>query len=101
MATFAGKGKFNEDGQFDGFVRRLLSSPAGSNCILVRQESITNVLGVALTPSSYEEQDWRTKAGTTVSSPFAETSAYFGNPKLVSMIRLNAAAAGFDLAGFC
>jgi glyoxylase I family protein len=43
-------------------------------------------LGVALTPSSYEEQAWRTEAGPTVFSPFTETSPYFGNPKQMWMV---------------
>jgi predicted enzyme related to lactoylglutathione lyase len=35
-------------------------------------------LGVALTPSSYDEQPWHQAAGPTVFAPFPETTKYFG-----------------------
>lgn len=35
-------------------------------------------LGVALTPSSYDQQPWRQEAGPTVFAPFPDTTGYFG-----------------------
>lgn len=35
-------------------------------------------LGIALTPSSYDEQPWRQEAGPTVFAPFPEDTDYFG-----------------------
>ena len=34
-------------------------------------------LGVALTPSNYEDPPWRQEAGPTVFEPFPETTTYF------------------------
>ena len=35
-------------------------------------------LGVALTPSSYEQQPWRQEAGPTIFAPFPDSTDYFG-----------------------
>lgn len=43
-------------------------------------------LGVALTPSSYDEQPWRQEAGPTVFSPFPDTTDYFGARDRVWMV---------------
>jgi predicted enzyme related to lactoylglutathione lyase len=37
-------------------------------------------LGVDTVPTDYEQPAWRQRAGTTVFAPFAEDSAYFGDP---------------------
>lgn len=44
------------------------------------------MLGVALTPTTYEEEPWRQEAGETVFAPFAEDTAYFGDPTKMWMI---------------
>jgi predicted enzyme related to lactoylglutathione lyase len=36
-------------------------------------------LGIALTPSSYDEQPWRQEAGPTIFAPFPDTTGYFGS----------------------
>ena len=43
-------------------------------------------LGIALTPSNYDEPSWRQDAGPTVFAPFPETTTYFGDGKQVWMI---------------
>jgi len=43
-------------------------------------------LGIALTPSSYEDSVWEQEAGPTVFAPFEETSAYFGDSHKVWMV---------------
>jgi glyoxylase I family protein len=43
-------------------------------------------LGIAPTPTSYEDHPWRTEAGDTIFSPFPETSSYFGDPKQMWMV---------------
>ena len=43
-------------------------------------------LGIALTPTSYADQPWRTEAGVTLFSPFPEASHYFGDPKQMWMV---------------
>ena len=43
-------------------------------------------LGVALTPSSYDEQPWRQEAGPTVFAPFPDTTDYFGARDRVWMV---------------
>ena len=43
-------------------------------------------LGIALTPSSYEDSVWQQEAGPTVFAPFAETSDYFGDAHKVWMV---------------
>jgi glyoxylase I family protein len=43
-------------------------------------------LGIALTPSSYEESPWQQEAGPTAFAPFAETSDYFGDAHKVWMV---------------
>jgi hypothetical protein len=43
-------------------------------------------LGVAPTPSSYEELPWRQEAGPTVFAPFPEGTEYFGDPKRSWMV---------------
>lgn len=37
------------------------------------------MLGVALTPETYEEAPWRTESGTTVFQPFSQDTEYFGD----------------------
>jgi predicted enzyme related to lactoylglutathione lyase len=43
-------------------------------------------LGVALTPSSYDQQPWRQEAGPTVFAPFPDTTGYFGARDRVWMV---------------
>jgi predicted enzyme related to lactoylglutathione lyase len=38
-------------------------------------------LGIALTPTSYDEQPWRQEAGPTVFAPFPQDTDYFGAPE--------------------
>jgi predicted enzyme related to lactoylglutathione lyase len=35
-------------------------------------------LGIALTPTSYDQRPWRQEAGPTVFAPFPDTTSYFG-----------------------
>ncbi|MBV9480003.1 MAG: VOC family protein, partial [Acidobacteria bacterium] len=55
-------------------------------------------LGITLTPSSYDRLPWQQEAGPTVTSPFPESTDYFGGSKQMWMInfrvgKLNAMAA--------
>ena len=43
-------------------------------------------LGIALTPSNYDELPWQQEAGPSVFAPFPETTDYFGDVKQVWMI---------------
>lgn len=43
-------------------------------------------LGITLTPTSYEDPVWQQEAGTTVFSPFPETTDYFEDSSKVWMI---------------
>lgn len=43
-------------------------------------------LGIALTPSNYEEAPWWQEAGPTVFAPFADDSKFFGNHEQSWMI---------------
>ena len=43
-------------------------------------------LGIALTPTSYEELPWWQEAGPTAFAPFPETTEYFGAPHQVWMV---------------
>lgn len=43
-------------------------------------------LGVALTPTSYDEQPWRQEAGPTVFAPFPDSTDYFGGRDRVWMV---------------
>jgi catechol 2,3-dioxygenase-like lactoylglutathione lyase family enzyme len=43
-------------------------------------------LGIALTPTSYQETPWRQEAGPTVFAPFPETTDYFGAAHQVWMV---------------
>jgi predicted enzyme related to lactoylglutathione lyase len=43
-------------------------------------------LGVALSPTSYDELPWCQEAGPTVFAPFPEDTTYFGDPKQSWMI---------------
>jgi predicted enzyme related to lactoylglutathione lyase len=43
-------------------------------------------LGIALTPTNYEDPVWQQEAGPTVFSPFPETTDYFGDSSKVWMI---------------
>lgn len=45
-----------------------------------------NNLGVALAPTSYDAEPWRTEAGVTVFAPFAQDTEYFGDPAKAWMI---------------
>ncbi|MEM1196471.1 MAG: VOC family protein [Pseudomonadota bacterium] len=45
-----------------------------------------SMLGIALTPKTYDEAPWRTQGGTTVFEPFAQDTAYFGDPSARWMI---------------
>ena len=45
-----------------------------------------DTLGVALVPDSYDAPAWETEAGTTVFSPFAQDTSYFGDMRLQWMI---------------
>ena len=61
-------------------------------------------LGIAPTPSNYEEMPWRQEAGPTVFSPFPEATDYFGDAKQAWMVNfrvrnLDAMAAQLRRAG--
>jgi len=61
-------------------------------------------LGVAPTPSSYEELPWQQEAGPTAFAPFPEGTEYFGDPKRSWMVNfrvrnLDALAAQLRAAG--
>ena len=43
-------------------------------------------LGILPTPTSYGGQTWKQEAGTTVFSPFPESTKYFGDPQKVWMV---------------
>jgi predicted enzyme related to lactoylglutathione lyase len=43
-------------------------------------------LGIALIPTSYDQQVWRQEAGPTAFSPFPETTKYFGDPNKAWMV---------------
>ncbi len=43
-------------------------------------------LGVALAPSSYDEQPWHQAAGPTVFAPFPKTTEYFGRRNQMWMV---------------
>ena len=44
------------------------------------------MLGVQLTPKTYEDAPWRTEAGTTVFEPFPLDTEYFGDSNIGWMI---------------
>jgi glyoxylase I family protein len=61
-------------------------------------------LGIALTPSSYEDSVWEQEAGPTAFAPFKETSDYFGDTQKVWMLNfrvrdLDKMAAQLEAAG--
>jgi glyoxylase I family protein len=61
-------------------------------------------LGVALTPSSYDQKPWYQAAGPTVFAPFPDTTGYFGARKQMWMVNfrvrdLNAMIAQLRAAG--
>jgi predicted enzyme related to lactoylglutathione lyase len=43
-------------------------------------------LGIALTPSSYDQQPWRQEAGATAFAPFPEDTDYFGARERLWMV---------------
>lgn len=43
-------------------------------------------LGIALTPSSYDQEPWRQEAGPTIFAPFPEDTDYFGAPERMWMV---------------
>mgnify|MGYP003581147060 FL=1 len=43
-------------------------------------------LGIALTPTSYDEQPWRQEAGPTIFAPFPDTTDHFGARDRVWMV---------------
>ncbi|MBZ5609167.1 MAG: VOC family protein [Acidobacteriia bacterium] len=43
-------------------------------------------LGVTVTPTTYEQLEWRQEAGPTGFEPFPEDASYFGSPRQVWMI---------------
>jgi glyoxylase I family protein len=43
-------------------------------------------LGVAVTPSNYDEEPWRQEAGPTAFAPFPDDTAYFGDAAKVWMV---------------
>ncbi|MEL7231942.1 MAG: VOC family protein [Pseudomonadota bacterium] len=45
-----------------------------------------DMLGVQMTPETYEDAPWRTEAGTTVFQPFSEGKDYFGERNIGWMI---------------
>ncbi|MEM7492811.1 MAG: VOC family protein [Pseudomonadota bacterium] len=45
-----------------------------------------DMLGVQITPKTYEDPPWRTEAGTTIFHPFSEDTRYFGDPSVGWMI---------------
>lgn len=49
-------------------------------------------LGVSLTPTSYDQQPWRTEAGTTIFAPFKQDTKYFGDMRLQWMINFRVAS---------
>lgn len=45
-----------------------------------------DMLGVQMTPQTYDEAPWRTEAGTTIFEPFDENTTYFGQRDVGWMI---------------
>lgn len=45
-----------------------------------------DMLGVQMTPTSYDDPPWRTDAGTTVFEPFQDDTDYFGDRSVGWMI---------------
>ncbi len=43
-------------------------------------------LGIPLTPTKMDDPVWKQEAGTTIFSPFPQTTKYFGNPEKMWMI---------------
>jgi glyoxylase I family protein len=48
-------------------------------------------LGIALVPTSYEEEPWHQEAGPTVFAPFGKDTTYFGRPEQAWMINFRVA----------
>ena len=46
---------------------------------------------LALVPTSYEGQPWRTEAGITVFAPFKKDTTYFGRPEQAWMVNFRVA----------
>ena len=58
-------------------------------------------LGVTQTPGNYDDQPWRTEAGTTIFAPFQEDTTYFGFrvrdlDKMAAQLRANGIAVEVD-----
>lgn len=51
-------------------------------------------LGIALVPTSYEEEPWHQEAGPTVFAPFARDTTYFGKPEQGWMVNFRVADLG-------
>ena len=43
-------------------------------------------LGIAVVPTTYEQEPWRQEAGPTVFAPFKKDTPYFGRPEQAWMI---------------
>lgn len=48
-------------------------------------------LGIALVPTSYEQEPWHQEAGPTVFAPFSKDTTYFGRPEQGWMINFRVA----------
>ena len=48
-------------------------------------------LGIAVVPTSYDEEPWRQEAGPTVFAPFKKDTTYFGRPEQAWMINFRVA----------
>ena len=48
-------------------------------------------LGIALVPTSYEQEPWQQEAGPTVFAPFKQDTKYFGRPEQAWMVNFRVA----------
>ena len=48
-------------------------------------------LGIALVPTSYEQEPWRQEAGPTAFAPFKKDTEYFGRPEQAWMVNFRVA----------
>jgi len=48
-------------------------------------------LGIAITPTSGEQEPWRQEAGPTVFAPFKKDTEYFGRPEQAWMVNFRVA----------
>jgi predicted enzyme related to lactoylglutathione lyase len=48
-------------------------------------------LGIALVPTSYEQEPWHQEAGPTAFAPFKQDTTYFGRPEQAWMVNFRVA----------